>query len=117
MWTSGSTATPPAHAGRRLDLAGLKVLSRRRRRRHLKTLEIVRDFCAEHVAEARTAVIYEKPWTVIHPDFVWRRTESWIDFPWSASPPGPAVPAWPPPTTGCTLSRTTAARYLGGSCA
>ena len=33
------------------------------------------------------AVIYEKPWTVVHPDYVWRRTEQWIDFPWSSTPP------------------------------
>ena len=32
-------------------------------------------------------MIYEKPWTVIRPEYVWRRTEAWIDFPWSAAPP------------------------------
>ena len=37
--------------------------------------------------DPRTAVIYEKPWTVVHPDYVWRHTEAWIDFPWSAQPP------------------------------
>ena len=52
-----------------------------------KTLEVVRDFVADQVAEARTAVIYEKPWTVIRPEYVWRHTEAWIDFPWSAAPP------------------------------
>ena len=52
-----------------------------------KTLEIVREFCADHVAEARIAVIYEKPATVVRPDYAWRRTELWIDFPWSADPP------------------------------
>ncbi len=70
-----------------VDLAGLKVLIADDVADTGKTLEIVRDFCADHVAEARMAVIYEKPWTVIHPDFVWRRTEAWIDFPWSAAPP------------------------------
>ena len=70
-----------------VDLAGLKVLIADDVADTGKTLEIVRDFCADHVAEARMAVIYEKPWTVIRPDFVWRRTEAWIDFPWSSTPP------------------------------
>jgi hypoxanthine phosphoribosyltransferase len=70
-----------------VDLAGLKVLIADDVADTGKTLEIVRDFCADHVAEARMAVIYEKPRTVIRPDYVWRRTESWIDFPWSSTPP------------------------------
>ncbi len=70
-----------------VDLAGLKVLIADDVADTGRTLEIVRDFCADHVAEARIAVIYEKPWTVVHPDYVWRRTEAWIDFPWSAAPP------------------------------
>ena len=51
------------------------------------TLELVHEFCADHVAEARTAVIYEKPRSVIKADYVWRRTDRWIDFPWSVLPP------------------------------
>ncbi len=70
-----------------VDLAGLKVLIADDVADTGRTLEIVRDFCATHVAEARMAVIYEKPWTVIRPDYVWRRTEAWIDFPWSSTPP------------------------------
>ncbi len=52
-----------------------------------KTLELVRQFCSGHVAEARTAVLYAKPHSVIVPDFVWRSTEKWINFPWSTEPP------------------------------
>lgn len=48
-----------------------------------KTLELVMDFCHGHVAEARSTVLYEKPTTVLEADFVWRRTDRWIDFPWS----------------------------------
>ena len=70
-----------------VDLAGLKVLIADDVADTGRTLEIVRDFCADHVAEARTAVIYEKPWTVIRPEYVWRRTDRWIDFPWSSTPP------------------------------
>lgn len=76
---------PPTPAA--VELAGLKVLIADDVADTGKTLEIVRDFCAGHVAEARTAVIYEKPGTVVLPDYVWRRTDRWIDFPWSAEPP------------------------------
>jgi hypoxanthine phosphoribosyltransferase len=48
-----------------------------------RTLAIARDFCAEHVDDVRTAVLYEKPASVVRCDFVWRRTERWIEFPWS----------------------------------
>jgi uncharacterized protein len=49
-----------------------------------RTLALVRDFCAEHVAEVRTAVLYEKPHSTVRCDYVWRRTDRWIEFPWSA---------------------------------
>ena len=47
-------------------------------------LALARDFCAEHVADVRTAVLYEKPQSVVQCDFVWRRTDKWINFPWSS---------------------------------
>ena len=76
---------PPTPAA--VDLAGLRVLIADDVADTGKTLELVREFCAGHVAEARTAVVYEKPGTVVLPDYVWRRTDRWIDFPWSAEPP------------------------------
>ena len=57
-----------------------------------RTLELVHAFCGGHVAEARTVVIYEKPQSVIKPDYSWRSTERWIDFPWSVLPP--VVAGW-----------------------
>ena len=48
-----------------------------------ETLALVQDFCEGKVAEARTAVLYEKPRSIVACDYVWRRTELWIDFPWS----------------------------------
>jgi hypothetical protein len=51
------------------------------------TLEVVERFCAGKVAETRTAVLYEKPQSTVKCDYVWRRTDSWIIFPWSADPP------------------------------
>lgn len=76
---------PPTPAA--IDLTGLKVLIADDVADSGKTLEVVQAFCAGHVAEARSAVIYEKPWTVIHAEYVWRRTDRWIDFPWSSTPP------------------------------
>ena len=48
------------------------------------TLEVVRRFCAGRVAEARVAVLYEKPRSIVKCHYVWRRTDRWITFPWSA---------------------------------
>ncbi|MEA5054320.1 MAG: phosphoribosyltransferase [Propionicimonas sp.] len=52
-----------------------------------ETLRLVRDFAAEHVAETRTAVLYEKSQSVVKCDYVWKRTDEWISFPWSAEEP------------------------------
>ncbi|MEW2505137.1 phosphoribosyltransferase [Amycolatopsis sp. CA-161197] len=51
------------------------------------TLKLVRDFCADHVADVRCAVIYEKPHSTVTSEYVWRRTDRWINFPWSVLPP------------------------------
>lgn len=75
-----------------------------------KTLELIHSFVREQVEEARTAVIYEKPRSLVRCDYVWRHTDRWIDFPWSSDPPV-ALPSqfataetspWPrvPPTAG-----------------
>jgi hypoxanthine phosphoribosyltransferase len=50
------------------------------------TLKLVTDFCAEHVADVRCAVLYEKPRSAVKCEYVWRRTDLWIDFPWSTLP-------------------------------
>ncbi|WP_136520449.1 MULTISPECIES: phosphoribosyltransferase [Cellulomonas] len=52
-----------------------------------ETLALVQRLVAQHCAEARSAVLYAKPRSVIDPDYVWRRTDRWITFPWSALPP------------------------------
>jgi hypothetical protein len=52
-----------------------------------KTLELVHSFVRDYVAESRTAVIYEKPWSSIKCDYVWKRTGQWINFPWSSQAP------------------------------
>lgn len=52
-----------------------------------ETLALVQRIVAEHCQDARTAVLYAKPHSIVDPDFVWRRTARWITFPWSALPP------------------------------
>ena len=52
-----------------------------------ETLRHVRDFCDEACAESRVAVLYEKPRSIIACDYVWKRTDEWISFPWSCLPP------------------------------
>lgn len=52
-----------------------------------ETLALVQRLVAEHSPEARTAVLYAKPHSIVDPDYVWRRTARWITFPWSALPP------------------------------
>jgi hypoxanthine phosphoribosyltransferase len=51
------------------------------------TLELVQEFCAGKVAEVRCAVLYEKSRSAVKCDYVWRRTDRWITFPWSAGDP------------------------------
>jgi uncharacterized protein len=52
-----------------------------------RTLALVKDFCAGKVGEVRCAVLYEKPRSEVSCEYVWRRTDRWIDFPWSAEAP------------------------------
>jgi uncharacterized protein len=52
-----------------------------------RTLALMQDFCAGRVAETRVAVLYEKPRSIVRCEYVWRRTDRWIDFPWSAHGP------------------------------
>jgi hypothetical protein len=71
----------------KLDLTGLKVLITDDVADTGETLRIVKEFCGDHVAEVRSAVLYEKPGSALKPDYSWRSTSSWIEFPWSVLPP------------------------------
>jgi hypoxanthine phosphoribosyltransferase len=51
------------------------------------TLALVKDFCEGKVAEVRCAVLYEKPRSTVSCEYVWRHTDRWIVFPWSAQAP------------------------------
>jgi hypoxanthine phosphoribosyltransferase len=52
-----------------------------------KTLEMVRAFCAPQVADVRCAVVFEKSISLVKCEYVWRRTDRWINFPWSDEGP------------------------------
>ncbi|MFE2844451.1 phosphoribosyltransferase [Streptomyces scopuliridis] len=52
-----------------------------------KTLKLVHDFCIDHVAEVCSAVIYEKSQSLVKCEYVWKRTDDWINFPWSVEAP------------------------------
>ena len=52
-----------------------------------RTLALVMEMMSEMGADARSAVLYTKPRTIIQPDYSWRETDLWITFPWSAAPP------------------------------
>src|ERR1700726_279841 len=54
-----------------------------------RTIELVYTFIKDQVSDVRSAVIYEKPQSLIKCDYVWKRTDRWINFPWSSD--GPVV--------------------------
>jgi len=68
------------------DLAGARVLVADDVADTGATLKLVRDFCAGRVADVRCAVVYEKPRSEVRCEYVWRRTDLWINFPWSTFP-------------------------------
>jgi uncharacterized protein len=70
-----------------VDLSGARVLVADDVADTGATLKLVRDFCAGHVADVRCAVVYEKPHSSVRCEYVWRRTDRWINFPWSTLPP------------------------------
>ena len=51
------------------------------------TLRFVHDFVKDYVEDVRCAVIYQKPGSIVDCDYVWNRTDKWINFPWSTLPP------------------------------
>lgn len=51
------------------------------------TLKVVKEFCAGKVVEVRAACLYEKPHSVVKCDYAWKRTDQWINFPWSDKDP------------------------------
>jgi purine phosphoribosyltransferase len=61
-----------------------------------KTLKLIMDLISEKglsmggdsaKLNARSATIYLKPTSIIKPDYVFKQTDKWINFPWSVLPP------------------------------
>jgi len=52
-----------------------------------RTLALVIQLLEASGAEVRTVVLYTKPHTVQEAHYTWRRTDKWIDFPWSVLAP------------------------------
>jgi hypoxanthine phosphoribosyltransferase len=75
-----------------VDMAGARVLIADDVADTGATLRLVRDFCVGRVGEVRCAVVYEKPRSEVSCEYVWRRTDRWINFPWSTEPPVVARP-------------------------
>jgi hypoxanthine phosphoribosyltransferase len=48
-----------------------------------RTLDLAVKLLVARGADVRSAVIYTKPTTIIQPDFSFKDTDLWIDFPWS----------------------------------
>lgn len=52
-----------------------------------ETLALVKELMSQHAGEVRTVTLFAKSRSIIEPDYVWKRTDKWITFPWSALPP------------------------------
>jgi hypoxanthine phosphoribosyltransferase len=52
-----------------------------------RTLDLVLTLLQAGGGEVRTVCLYSKPGTVHDPFYVWKRTDRWILFPWSAQGP------------------------------
>ncbi|WP_040283037.1 phosphoribosyltransferase [Tessaracoccus massiliensis] len=52
-----------------------------------RTLHLVIKLLRGFGADVRSCVLYAKPRTIVAPDYIWKSTDQWIVFPWSAEPP------------------------------
>lgn len=70
-----------------VDLEGLRMLIVDDVADTGHTIKAVNDYCEGRIREVRTAVLYEKSISAVQCEYVWKRTDAWIDFPWSDQPP------------------------------
>ena len=49
-----------------------------------RTLALAVQMLMDAGAQVRSVCIYTKPGSIASPDYSWRETDRWIDFPWSA---------------------------------
>jgi uncharacterized protein len=52
-----------------------------------RTITMVRQMLLDGGVDVRTVCLYAKPGTLHVPDYVWKTTDQWINFPWSTLPP------------------------------
>lgn len=52
-----------------------------------RTLSMVVTLLERTGADVRSVCLYTKPGTILTPDFAWKSTDRWIDFPWSVLDP------------------------------
>ncbi|HEX5858086.1 MAG TPA: phosphoribosyltransferase [Microbacterium sp.] len=52
-----------------------------------RTLKLAVELLRGRGADVRSVTIYTKPGSIERPDYSWRETDLWIDFPWSAKGP------------------------------
>lgn len=52
-----------------------------------RTLKLAVELLRDRGAIVRSVTIYTKPGSIALPDYSWRETDLWIDFPWSAQGP------------------------------
>jgi hypoxanthine phosphoribosyltransferase len=48
-----------------------------------RTLALAVGLLQGQGADVRSVTIYTKPTTIMEPDYAWKATDLWIDFPWS----------------------------------
>lgn len=48
-----------------------------------RTLALAVDLLRQRGADVRSVTIYTKPASIVMPDYAWKETDQWIDFPWS----------------------------------
>ena len=73
------------------ELAGPKVLVVDDVADTGRTLAVVVAMVREAGADPRSVVVYRKPTTRLAPEYCWRDTDRWIEFPWSSQGPVPEV--------------------------
>lgn len=49
-----------------------------------RTLALAVQLLRDRGADMRSVTIYTKPTTIVQPDYAFKQTDLWIDFPWSA---------------------------------
>jgi hypoxanthine phosphoribosyltransferase len=76
-----------------VDISGMRVLVADDVADTGRTLELVHKVINADVSEARCAVLYQKSQSVIDCEYVFKRTDRWINFPWSTE-----EPIWVPPS-------------------